>query len=68
MIGFLAGLGAKLLEFLLGDFLAWAGKKYADYQAKKAIEAASKESVKKLQDAKTPEDIDAASKDALDRT
>lgn len=62
---FLAGLVAKLLEYLVGDLVAWATTKYAAYQAKKAIEKAAADSVKKLKDAKTGKDIDDAAKDTL---
>lgn len=65
-MSFLAGLGAKLFELLLGDFVAWAGKTYAARKARKAIQDAANQSVKKLEDAKTGDEIDAAANDSLD--
>lgn len=65
-MSFLAGLGAKLLEYLLGDLVAWAGKMYTDWKSKKAIEEAAEQSVKKLQDAKTGKEIDEGADNSLD--
>jgi hypothetical protein len=64
-MNYLARLGVSLLEYLLGDAIAWASKKYAEYKAKKAIDDAAQRSVKKLEDAKTGKEVDDAADDAL---
>lgn len=66
-MGFLVGLGKILIDFFLGRVLELAKKAYSDWQAKKAIEKAAHDSVQKLKDATTKEEIDAATDSALDK-
>jgi len=65
-MSFLAGLGAKLIEYLIGDFVAWAAQKISVYKARKAIEDAAKKSVENLKAAKTAKEVDDASDSSLD--
>lgn len=66
MMAFLADLGAKLIEVVFGDLMAWINKIYTAYKARKAIQAAADASVAKLNTAKTGQEIDDASTDVLD--
>lgn len=58
--------GKFVLQFLLGKLIEWVKATKANYDAKKAIEKEARDSVQKLKDAKTAQEVDDATDDALD--
>lgn len=65
-MAFLSGLLADVLEWVIGKLASWITGEVKAAQHNAEVGKEAEQSVQPLKDAKTPEQIDAATHDALD--
>lgn len=65
-MSFLTGLLSSVLEWALSKFTSWIAALINTAKRQSQVDNEAQQSVQPLKDAKTPEEIDAATHDALD--